>query len=57
MYRRLLELSDAMSAGGTFPSSLDALEQRYSIQIPDLREAITRGLENMAKTKKLPVTA
>lgn len=57
MYARLLELSDAMSAGGTFPSSLDVLVERYSLPIPDLREAITRGLENMAKTKKLPVTA
>ncbi|HEX8647173.1 MAG TPA: SDR family oxidoreductase [Thermoleophilaceae bacterium] len=57
MYGRLLELTDAMSAGGTFPSSLDLLAERYSVPIPDLREAITRGLEHMAKTKKLPVPA
>jgi nucleoside-diphosphate-sugar epimerase len=53
MYKRLLELSDAMSAGGVFPSSLDLLAERYGVVVPDLREAMTRGLEHLGHSSGL----
>lgn len=45
VYPRLLELSDAMSAGGVFPTSLPELEERYSVPVPELGAAFVRGLE------------
>ena len=53
MYQRLLELTDAMNAGGVFPSSLDVLTERYGVQVPDLREAVHAQLENLARKKGL----
>jgi thioester reductase-like protein len=52
-YQRLVELSDAMSAGGQFPTSLPLLEERYGLPIPDLRDAVRRGLEYVARSKGL----
>jgi nucleoside-diphosphate-sugar epimerase len=57
MYQRLLELTDAMNAGGVFPSSLDLLTERYGVPVPDLREAVQAQLENLARKKGLAAMA
>lgn len=44
MYSKLLGLSDALTAGGTFPSSLPLLAERHDLPIPDLRDALKLGL-------------
>ena len=53
MYGRLLELTDAMTAGGVFPSDLDVLAERFGVPIPELGDAIDAGLENIAVEKGL----
>ena len=53
MYARLIELNDAMTAGGVFPSDLDVLAERFDVPIPDLGDAIDAGLENLANEKGL----
>jgi nucleoside-diphosphate-sugar epimerase len=41
----LVQLSAGITAGGVFPSSLAALGERHGRQVPDLRDALRRGLE------------
>jgi thioester reductase-like protein len=57
MYARLLELTDAMTAGGVFPSSLELLTERYGVAVPDLRDAIAAQLEHLGKSKRLAAMA
>lgn len=40
----LVELSAGITAGGVFPSSLAELGERYDLPVPDLRDALRRGL-------------
>lgn len=41
----LSDLSAGITAGGVFPSSLALLGERYDLPVPDLRDALRRGLE------------
>jgi nucleoside-diphosphate-sugar epimerase len=41
----LVQLSAGITAGGVFPSSLAQLGERYDLPVPDLRDALRRGLE------------
>jgi nucleoside-diphosphate-sugar epimerase len=40
----LVELSAGITAGGVFPTSLALLGERYDFPVPDLRDALRRGL-------------
>lgn len=40
----LVELSAGITAGGVFPTSLATLGERYELPVPDLRDALRRGL-------------
>jgi nucleoside-diphosphate-sugar epimerase len=41
----LVQLSAGITAGGVFPSSLADLGERHGLPVPDLRDALHRGLE------------
>lgn len=50
-FARLLELSDGITAAGTFPSDIEALTERYDLPSPSLEDAYLRGLEHWASRK------
>lgn len=50
-FARLLELSEGLTACGTFPSDLDALAARYDLPCPSLEGAYLRGLGRWARVK------
>ncbi len=52
VFPRLLQLSDAMSAGGVFPTSFDVLHQRYGLRVPELSVAFLSGLEYWARSRE-----
>jgi nucleoside-diphosphate-sugar epimerase len=51
IFDRLVEFSDGMTACGVFPTTLRALQERYSLPDPSPRDAYVRGLEYWATSK------
>lgn len=45
----LASLSAGMTAGGTFPSSLADLGERYGLPVPDLEQALRAGLDYLSR--------
>ncbi len=49
---RFISLAYAMAGVGVVPSSLDALTERYGLVLPDLREALMRGLSYLQSSSR-----
>jgi acyl-CoA synthetase (AMP-forming)/AMP-acid ligase II/nucleoside-diphosphate-sugar epimerase len=53
LFARLLELSDGMTACGTFPSDLESLAARYDLGCPSPEDAYLRGLGHWVHVRGL----
>jgi nucleoside-diphosphate-sugar epimerase len=52
-FARLMEFSEGLTACGTFPSDMEELAERYTLELPPLEDAYLRGLDYWARAKGL----